>query len=433
MKSSKLPYFFLGLSAVLAVSALTMLILRPRTTPKPTVAESVTSPAAPTASQEVLAPSPSDTFPSDPQQALDSLAPAVGAADASRLISDIGSAFEAGDFPKLVRLIGKDALTLESMTQLQALTAKPLRLQPLSGIRELGELTLNEQSRWMLTLTDPEGDTRQITLDLRNANGKWKIDQLNVIPRAPDSLDVADKFIQAVVKQDFVLANTLIDPKTVSDTKIAGLCILFEEGGYQMRKTKPLRAMYNRPDAVGYLAYAETVEGKQSAQFAVTLTRPAAEGPAGKWIISEINLDRLLADYASRIAGGDIYYTPLVKNPAGGDTLALYFDFNEDEMNPRTRRQLEIVNLILKSDPGKKITLSGHADALGTKDYNNQLSARRADVVRDFLIRAGVSADQIVTLAKGDSQPRRPNLTEAGIDNPDGRRANRRTEIYLDF
>jgi OmpA-OmpF porin, OOP family len=122
-----------------------------------------------------------------------------------------------------------------------------------------------------------------------------------------------------------------------------------------------------------------------------------------------------------------------VKNPAGGDTLALYFDFNEDVMNPRTRRQLEIVTLILQSDLGKKITLSGHADALGTKDYNNQLSSRRADVVRDFLIQAGVNPAQIVTIAKGDSQPRRPNLTETGADNPDGRRANRRTEIYLDF
>jgi OmpA-OmpF porin, OOP family len=79
-----------------------------------------------------------------------------------------------------------------------------------------------------------------------------------------------------------------------------------------------------------------------------------------------------------------------VKNPAGGDTLALYFEFDEDEMNPRTRRQLEIVSLILKSDPGKRLTLSGHTDSLGTEDYNRSLSARRADVVREFLIKAGV-------------------------------------------
>ena len=102
-------------------------------------------------------------------------------------------------------------------------------------------------------------------------------------------------------------------------------------------------------------------------------------------------------------------------------------------MSPRTRRQLEIVAAMLKADAAKKITLSGHTDALGTKEYNNQLSASRADVVRDFLTAQGVPADQIVTLAKGASQPRRPNVTESGEDNPEGRRANRRTEIYLDF
>ncbi|MGA0853717.1 MAG: OmpA family protein, partial [Luteolibacter sp.] len=77
--------------------------------------------------------------------------------------------------------------------------------------------------------------------------------------------------------------------------------------------------------------------------------------------------------------------------------------------------------------------LSGHTDALGTRNYNEDLSGRRAAVVRDLLIRSGVSAQQIVTLAKGSSQPRRPNVTEGGVDNPDGRKVNRRTEIYLDF
>ena len=134
-----------------------------------------------------------------------------------------------------------------------------------------------------------------------------------------------------------------------------------------------------------------------------------------------------------RVAGGDVYYSPLVKNPQGGDTLALYFEFDEDDISPRTRRQLEIVTMILKSDPGKKITLSGHTDALGTEEYNNQLSSRRARVVRDYLVKAGVTEAQIITVGKGASQPRRPNMTETGEDDPEGRRANRRTEIYLDF
>ena len=245
-----------------------------------------------------------------------------------------------------------------------------------------------------------------------------------------DPLGVADAFVQATLKQDFEFARAFVDPATVSDAKIAALCILFEDGGYHLRTTKPLRTMFEHQDTVGFLATVETVDGKQSAQFTLALQLPPA--PAN-WRVAEINLDQLLADYAQRVAGGDAYYSPLVKNPAGGDTLALYFDFDEDAMNPRTRRQLEIVSLILKADPGKKLTLSGHTDALGTEPYNNSLSARRAEVVKNFLIQAGVDSSQIVTVAKGASQPRRPNITESGRDNPEGRRANRRTEIYLDF
>jgi len=70
---------------------------------------------------------------------------------------------------------------------------------------------------------------------------------------------------------------------------------------------------------------------------------------------------------------------------------------------------------------------------VGGAGYNDGLSLRRADIVRDFLVASGVASDQIVTVAKGMSQPRRPNFTDAGTDNPEGRRANRRTEIYLDF
>jgi outer membrane protein OmpA-like peptidoglycan-associated protein len=188
--------------------------------------------------------------------------------------------------------------------------------------------------------------------------------------------------------------------------------------------------MFQRADTVGFLANVETNDGKQTAQFTMTMKQPPAPS---NWRVSEINLDQLLADYARRVAGGDVYYSPLVKNPAGGDTLALYFEFDQDQVNPRTRRQLEIVSMILRADPNKKITLSGHTDSLGTAEYNNNLSTRRAAVVRDFLTTAGVAPAQIVITGKGASQPRRPNVTETGADNPEGRRANRRTEIYLDF
>ncbi len=437
MQRSTVPYIFFGLAAVIAAAALVILFMKPGVPVRTPVSGKTpdAAPAVPPKIESLATPAP----PEDPATVLADLGIGVSAGDPAVLVAQIAKALEDGDLAKVGRLIGKDALDSQTIARLKDLSATPLRLRQPDGIREVGELELNSRARWVLELDGFEPGRDRIFLDLRRADGKWTVEKLTLppgpgepIPKAvfADSLGVADAFLQAVLKQDFEFARDFVDKSTVSDAKIAGLCILFEEGGYRLRKSKPLRSMFQREDTVGYLANVETADASQSAQFAMTLKQPP--GPSN-WLVSEINLNQLLADYARRVAGGDIYYSPLVKNPAGGDTLALYFEFDEDIMNPRTRRQLEIVTLILQSDPGKKITLSGHTDALGTKDYNNSLSARRAAVVRDYLTKAGVASEQIVTLGKGDSQPRRPNVTESGQDNPEGRRANRRTEIYLDF
>jgi OOP family OmpA-OmpF porin len=437
MHRSKLPYFFLGLAAVLSAAAVVMFFARIQEAqpPVPEHPPVVVEPVTPPKIAGLEEPLPVD----DPETVLEDLGIGVAAVDPAELVSRIGKALEAGDLDAVGKLIGKEVLDESTAARLKALSSGSLRLRQPDGVREVGELELNARSRWALELAGLEPGRDQIFLDLRRENGKWKVDKITLppdlgepVPKAvlADSLGIADAFLQAVLDQDFEFARAFVDPATISDAKIAGLCILFEEGNYRLRKTKPLRALFNRQDAVGYLANVESSDGAQSAQFAMAMRLPA--GPSN-WIVSEINLDQLLADYAQRVAGGDMYYSPLVKNPAGGDTLALYFQFDEDDMDPRTRRQLEIVTLILKADPGKKITLSGHTDSRGTKEYNDSLSSRRADTVRDYLINSGVAAAQINTVAKGDSQPRRPNQTETGEDNPDGRRANRRTEIYLDF
>jgi OOP family OmpA-OmpF porin len=437
--NNKVPYFFLALAAVLAAAAVALLIWRPG-------AEKQLAPALPPEPPAVAAPTtPIETLdeplrPETPEEILQDLAVGLSTTDPSELLTRIGDALEKGDLASVSKLIGKQALDAENLAKLEALAINsPLRIRNPGGIREIGELELNRRARWALELEQREPGRDRILFDLRNENGKWMVDKMTLppapgepIPKAilADSLGVADAFLQAVLRQDFEFARDFVDPEMVSEAKIAALCILFEEGQYRMRAQKPLRAMFSREDTVGYLANVVTEDGSQGAQFGLNLRQPAA--PAN-WLVSEINLDALLAEYSQRVAGGDVYYSPLVKNPAGGETLALYFGFDEDEMSPRTRRQLQIVASMLKADPAKKITLSGHTDALGTDQYNDTLSANRAQVVRDFLASAGVSADQIVTLAKGASQPRRPNVTESGEDNPEGRRANRRTEIYLDF
>ena len=375
----------------------------------------------------------------DPETGLNDLGLGVSVADPAALVARIGKALQDGDLDTAAKLIGKQALDARSEERLKALAGMnglKLRQPP---VREVGELELNSLTRYALELASAEPGRDRIFLDLRRKDGKWFVEKL-VLPPAPgdpvpravlvDALGISDAFLQAVLHQNFELAKEFVDSATVSDAKIAGLCILFEEGNYRLRPEKPLRALMNRPEAAGFLANVETTDGLAAAEFAIMLRQPQG---GGNWRVSEVNLDKLLADYAKRFAGGDVYYSPLVKNPNGGDTLVLYFEFNEDQLGERTRRQLDIVAQILKTDVGKKLTLSGHTDALGEASYNERLSLRRATVVKNYLAAAGVAKAQIVTEARGMSQPRRPNFTESGADNPTGRRVNRRTEVYLDF
>lgn len=436
---SKLPYLVFGASLVLGLVAGGLLWFRPKPSAPPP-APTATAPAVPEAPKKTPLPALDKPLPpEDPASTVNDLGIGAGAVDPAALVARIGKALEAGDLDAVMKLIGKEALDPAKEAELKRLAAgRNVKLrQP--AVREVGELELGNLVRWALELDGAEAGRDRIFLDLRRKDGKWGVEKLTLPPAtgetAPrallvDSLGIADAFLQATLKQDFELAKEFADPATVSDATIAGLCILFEEGQYRMRKQNPLRTLVKRPDSVGYLANVETSDGLQGAQFSLLMKQPSAEKP---WRVAEINLDQLLADYAKRFAGGDSYYSPLVKNPRGGDTLVLYFEFDEDHLGERTRRQLDIVARILSADAGKKLTLSGHTDALGGEDYNSRLSLRRADVVRDYLVSIGVDKKQIITVAKGMTQPRRPNFTESGEDNPEGRKVNRRTEIYLDF
>ena len=425
---SKLPYLVFGVSLAfgLIAGSLVLLQLKQKTqdsAPPATASE----PAAPVAEEAKKSAEPPQPKPNRPVEKTTPAEPK--AIDPAVLIGRIGAAMEAADFETAAKLSGDPAFAPKLREFAGGLA---MRLRP-PGVREVGEIEFNALNRWALEFDGTPGRDR-LLFDLRRKDGQWSVERLILPPAVgeevtDDSLTIADAFLQATLRQDFEVAKSYVD-SSVSDATIAGLCILFEEGDYHLRKQKPLRVMLQRPDTTGYLVNVETADGNQAAQFSILL-KSSDEGK--RWRVSEVNLDQLIADYAKRFAGGDLYYTPIVKNPQGGDTLVLYFEFDEDQIAPRTKRQLEIVARILSKDGGKKLTITGHTDAMGGADYNTGLSSRRADIVRDFLVSAGVAHTQIVTQAKGMTQPRRPNVTESGEDNPEGRRANRRTEIYLDF
>jgi outer membrane protein OmpA-like peptidoglycan-associated protein len=118
---------------------------------------------------------------------------------------------------------------------------------------------------------------------------------------------------------------------------------------------------------------------------------------------------------------------PLEK-PRKGSTIRLrnvFFEFDRADIKPESEVELLEVVRLLQAHPKWKVEVQGHTDSVGTAMYNQQLSQRRAEAVRQFLIARGIKPERIRARGYGSSRPIAPNTTE------EGRALNRRTEILF--
>ena len=102
-------------------------------------------------------------------------------------------------------------------------------------------------------------------------------------------------------------------------------------------------------------------------------------------------------------------------NQSGEDQVLVRFGFDEDRVDPRYFQALESFALRLRNSPDRLIELSGHADPIGSVQYNLELSKRRAESVANLLVQMySVDPDQIRVVGYGDQRP--SNLTVNSIN-----------------
>ena len=107
------------------------------------------------------------------------------------------------------------------------------------------------------------------------------------------------------------------------------------------------------------------------------------------------------------------------------DSKSIRFDFDKADIKPEYRDILNRIAGILMTLKGYTIAVYGYTDDIGTPAYNLQLSQRRAEAVRDFLMQTGISPTIMSTKGFGKSDPRVPG------DSEQARAANRRVEIGI--
>ncbi len=103
-----------------------------------------------------------------------------------------------------------------------------------------------------------------------------------------------------------------------------------------------------------------------------------------------------------------------------------YFDFDKSNLKPEGKDTLDsLVRDMGDLNSVANIEAVGHTDSIGTEEYNQGLSERRAATVKDYLTDKGIDSDKIETEGMGESNPVATNKTR------EGRAKNRRVEITV--
>jgi peptidoglycan-associated lipoprotein len=83
----------------------------------------------------------------------------------------------------------------------------------------------------------------------------------------------------------------------------------------------------------------------------------------------------------------------------------IYFDFDKFDLKPEARSTIEKWSQWLQQNPNITVTVEGHCDERGTREYNLGLGERRATAARNYLIALGVNANRVGTISYGKERP----------------------------
>jgi outer membrane protein OmpA-like peptidoglycan-associated protein len=140
---------------------------------------------------------------------------------------------------------------------------------------------------------------------------------------------------------------------------------------------------------------------------------------------------REAAEKAAALALADLNRLAAVKQETRGMVITLsggvLFASNESTLLPAAVLKLnEVADALIKGNPDSNMTIEGHTDSQGQRQYNMDLGQKRADAVKAQLVARGVAADRIKSVGVGPDRPIADNKSA------EGRANNRRVEIIVE-
>ncbi|MBI2525451.1 MAG: OmpA family protein [Candidatus Rokubacteria bacterium] len=121
----------------------------------------------------------------------------------------------------------------------------------------------------------------------------------------------------------------------------------------------------------------------------------------------------------------EVFGAALAAQPARPVSFTLYFLHGKDDLTPESEQVVGQIFSEIARRPSPEVVVIGHADAVGSHEYNDRLSLQRAGRMRDDLVKWGIPVERIRVEGRGKRERRVP--TAEGVPEP----LNRRVEISV--
>lgn len=149
--------------------------------------------------------------------------------------------------------------------------------------------------------------------------------------------------------------------------------------------------------------------------------RNEKNAPDGSWDGKKVSVEVGGCPHWAGSVGGEVKKKLLSEGRAR--VYGILFDLDSATIRPESKPVLDDVLGVLKGEPGWKVTIEGHTDSTGGDSHNLELSQKRADSVKAYLVAGGIEAARLRTQGFGEGKPVADNATELG------RAQNRRVEL----
>ncbi|MEQ9186778.1 MAG: tandem-95 repeat protein, partial [Cryomorphaceae bacterium] len=291
------------------------------------------------------------------------------------------------------------------------------------------KVVVRDPSAGMISISEIERQSQAIAVKVTNVSEDLAQAQQESIANLPEE---SSEEIQKAIAAQKAQQQIEIERRKAKRTEEARIAAVEAEKKAQAEQENSTAALDEQKaaDAADQKQVELAMAEKQAAEEASRQARVAAQKQAEEKVRLKAEAEAE-ARSAEQLAANN---TQSESDAGKADKVVfrnILFDFDKSDLRPLSLEELNKIYQFMLANPSYELQLDGHADWIGTVEYNLALSERRSKQAYEYLIQKGIPDERMVYQFYGEAIPVAPNANADGSDNPEGRQLNRRCEFEV--